>query len=61
MTPARTKTGTSENPPAMITASTNPTLLGPVRARRLLVRPRVCSELQMPWCRWAPSMAIATR
>ena len=62
MTPTRTKTGTSENPPAMTTARTKPNRFGDSsRVRALLVRPRVWAELQMPWCRWAPSIAIATR
>ena len=61
MTPTRTKTGTSEKPIVMIRARTRPTRLARARSRTLLVKPRVCIELQMPWCRCAPSMAMATR
>ena len=62
MTPARTKIGTRLKPPAMITASRERDLLGQPRATAAwLVQPRVWAALQMPWCRWAPSIAIATR
>ena len=45
----------------MITARVNATRLDRVRARALLVSPSVWVALKMPWWRWAPSIAIATR
>ncbi len=61
MTPARTKIGTRAKPIVMISAVTSPRPLALARARALLVRPRVCAALQMPWWRCAPRKARATR
>ena len=61
MTPARTKIGTSEKPPAITTATMAPSALALARARELLVSPRVCAALQTPWCRCIASAAMATR
>ena len=61
MTPARTKIGTSEKPPAMTTATRTPRPLACARAAAVLVSPRVWAALQVPWCRCSPSATIATR
>ena len=61
ITPARMQIGTSENPPAITTASSTPSTLALRRARALLVSPRVCAALQTPCRRCMPSAIIATR
>ena len=35
--------------------------LARARAAAVLVQPRVCSELHVPWCRCIPSATIARR
>ena len=61
MTPASTKIGTRREADGDDHAVVKATWRATQRDRAWLVQPSVWAALQMPWCRWAPSIAMATR
>jgi protease PrsW len=57
--PASTATGTEQNPTSTTMPMTRDRIFR-VAAFRVVLQPRVCSRLQMPWLRWRQRAPIAT-